>query len=791
MNDEIFDLIKKENFKQCFEKINILKRQYPNSSYFKVLELYAKYWQSPTKFNYDESLGNIYGPKGSLIISDLSTLNLLHKFFFELGKYDEALQIYERANFKYPSYNSALKWFSSSLGDSNFRQAIRASHKLAKLSGNNQETLTSRDYFFWYALSILAFFRFQNDQITEQESKLLPQLAYRTLSNVKPFQSTQEVTVFCSVCAELFPSDMEKSQEIVQEILPLLDSSLDLYLKNFLLEHIQDDNYETMLEICCKILKKIDDYELISQLIKSGYHLGKSKKYVLEKIALLVGDSRNSRLSHLESDIVFDGEISESSLLHYLSKFHDKPCCAVDIKRYRDSIDTGTLKLVMSKLDNGSVIHDTNAYQLKITELDSKYLYNKNKDSLKSKSKTDYSTCSIFILNIVESVLATKLDGPPLEDVLLALTILENYQKLDPHNYDTAVWIILLYMHLGCVPLAHSHFLELKTKNMQIDTLDFLLYSRYSTLFPSKDNDYLRSLHSTHDRLYGSSRKRLSQFIQIALERKSYSKVLGMIDFKDRLQRSSMKWMMACEQLQLARLCNDKRGELLQSMRDDLSMLRAGGNISLSDNRDWSIFGANVSKSSLPSTLDVLDITEKAIDMNCIKEFIIEVIPTRQIDHKLDALLEEALAGSELQTVLKSCFDDSSRWSFNVFYDLYKNDGANLKQYIQKIKTDALFVSTWKLSHRYLISLQTLKTLENFKRIKDPETKKLIKAKITDLRNSCDDYYAAYASDLSKAYNTLSTGESAKTLRSLDYVMMDFDSLKNGIITVQKTVRNL
>lgn len=787
IDEEIQNLIKRGNFKQCNEKITYLKKQFPKSSYLNILEIYVKYMQSPSKFNYESSLGNLYGLNGSEITSDVRALNLLHKFFIQLERYDEALHVYERANFKYQGYDVALQWFEKALEDSNWKQMARASQQLAKTSGNNDNVLSSRDYFFWYALSILSLFKFQSYRVSEKEKMLLPQLAYRSLSSNKPFRSTQEINIFCSVCAELFPNDAEKSKEIVQEIIPHLGNSVDLYLKNFLVQHIQANDHKTMFEACCTALKKIDDFELIVHLISSGKELNKTKLEINKQIELLVEDSRNSRLARLESDYLFDRRISHESLLHYLSKFHNKPCCPVDLLRYEGKLDKEILKSALYQFSSADVIHDSNVFELALLEHDPIKAYNKHKESLKSKPKTDYSTCSVFILDIVKSIVVTS-DKPSLEKVLLALTLLENYQAHDTYNYHTKAWIIALYMHLGCVPLAYSRYSELKVKNVQIDTTSFLLYSRFSTLYPQKQHDYLQN---NNEKLYGSSMARLPQFIHIALERKAYSKILGMIEFRERLQKSSTKWMLTTEAMQLARLCNDKRGELLKNAHEDWRIMENTGSLEFSDNRDWTIFGSDISKDKLPHVLQYLDLNEKSIALRCIREFIIELIPLRQTNDKLDTYLEDIVGEIGLEETLHSSCDKTDVWAFKVFYDLYKHDGAHLKQLLDQMNAGTQSHSTWKLSDDYLTKMSTLKTLDTFKRIKDPNVKQSIKTNINRLRDVCDDLFHQYSLELTVACENLTKGESGELLKNLGYIPISASTLKDCLQTVQKTVRNL
>lgn len=787
IEEEIFQCIERSNFKQCNEKIALLKRQFPKSAYISTLEIYAKFKQSPTKFDYEKDLGNLYGVNGSLITSDLRALDLLHKLFIELERYEEALHVYEAANFKYTSYELVSQWFEKALEDFHFNHMARSSLQMVKFKEVNP--LPSRNYYFWNALCVIALFKFQNDKVTEQESKILPQLAYKNLCNVKPFQSNQELIVFGLLIEELFPNDEEKINELINLIVPQLSKSVDLYLKNFILNFLNDRNPELLFECCKIILKHIDDFEAIKSLLHAAKETAKTKEEALSLIDELVGDSRNSRLARIECDLMFTREVSKKSLLFYLEKNHNKPCCAVDMLHYQEQINQDVLKDVMQNITERDVIHDSNVFKLKLEDVDPIDFYQRHKDSLSEKSKTDYSQSSIFILALVKRVLLKN--EPTLDDIILSLSLLENYQMQDPHNYDTKTWIIAIYMHLGLVPLAYSHYLDLKVKNIQNDSMNYLIYTRFSSLFPSKQDDFLNKTFKEDCALYDVSLERVPQFLKISFERKAYCKILGMFEFRSKLERSSSKWMKTCEVLQMSRLCNDKRASLLQKLHQDWGKLALMGSTGWSDNRDWTIFGNDIKNENLPDILDYLKVNDEWISLNCVKEFMIECIPTGKKSSMVDEYLKNLSKDLSLENVLANSLTKAEVWSFKVIYDIYENDGKNLLSFLQDTSIPADSKSGWKLTHTYLMKLSTLKTLDGFKRIKDKETKKLIKEAIKNLRESCDSLYQAYSLKLTAACDALNNSGNSELLKPLGFMPLGVTGLQNSLLTVQKNVRNL
>ncbi|GCE97233.1 hypothetical protein ZYGM_004600 [Zygosaccharomyces mellis] len=783
LEEEIFQLIEKTNFKACNTKISDWKKKYPNSTYIWTLETYVKYRQSPNKFNYDSSLGQFFGLQGTQITSDLRSLKLLHNMFLEMQKYDEALHIYEKANFKYPSFEVAYEWFCKSLDDGNFKMMARACQQMAKWNNDMSQSIRSRDYKFWYAMCIVALFKFQRNKISTAEEKLLPQLAFRSLESEKPFKSTQEIIVYCYVCQELF---RDKSQEIVDAIWPQLNQSLDLYCKNFLIKHINDDG--KMLEACKSMLSRIDDYELLCKLTEAAHNLSWNKTDVIQLVDSLVGDSRNTRLCRLEIDLKFDRKIDRESLTYYLSKYHNKPCCSHDLSHFKDQLDRQMAKEVFTSCEPSDVIHDTNSFKLGFLSTDSITAFQRHKFTLSNQVKTDYSTLSSLIMDMVQDLVIKK--EPTLNNVLLALSILENYQIEDPFNYETSVWIITLYMHLGLVPAAYARYLDLNLKNLQNDSVNFILYSRFATLFPQKEHDYLKRFRLDNYKLYSISGHRLPQFIHIAMERKAYSKLLGMFEFKARMVKSSMKWMNLLEELQLARLCNGKRNALWSQLtRSQREMELVGNYKKFSDNRDWNILGTNINPESLPSALKYLDINQDYISLKIVLEYIIELVPSAQQDSRVDEFLNTTLNGRALETTLHASLSPAEIWTFKIFYDLYKNNGAQLNDLLNN--SEPITSSSWRLTHDYLTKLSTLKTLDNFKRIKNTQQKQLIKNQIHQLREQCDQLYQDYSNQLVKTCGELSKGSNGALLNKLGYVPLSSSGVQSALLTVLKTARNL
>ncbi|CAI4050897.1 hypothetical protein SKDZ_15G0820 [Saccharomyces kudriavzevii ZP591] len=792
IQEEILGLISKSSFKQCYAKLEQLQKQFPNAVYFKILETYVRFKQSPAKFDYKKLLDEPYGLKGTKITGDTRSLEFLHNFFVELGRYDEALHVYEKGNFKFPSYELSYHWFTKALEDSNYNQMSKASLQLAKYSDSGN--LPKRAYYFWNAVSTLALMRFQKNTLSEPKKAVLAKLASQSLLDLKPFQNVQEIIVYCLVLDELFPESREISEEIVAVTFVNFDTSVNLYLKNFILKHVKLlDSPQKLFEVCSKLIEKgLDDYELIINLIDAAYRLSKTQEELQRWIDRNLGDSRNTRLAHLKIDIVYANAVSESSLSYYLSKYHNKPCCSVDLNHYANHIDMAMLKNVMAKYDpeGKDLIHHCNALELRLFENHWINDYNKFKETLIKKPVTDYSSCSKFISELIKSI--CKETNPDLKDVLLCITILENYQTNDPHNFDTMCWLIVLYMYLGLVPDAYFHFSNLKIKNVQTDSMDYMIFTRFSTLFPNKQGDFYSKTFREHNNLYDVSLNNLPRYIQVAFERNSYSKVLGMFEMKDKLTKSYTRWMKTLENLQFSRLCNDKRGNLLQKLHADWRSLEMSGNISFSDNRDLSILDNNSAQFlGRDKILEYANLNDESILLAFIRELIIEALPTGEKTKEITALLEKLPLG-DIKELLNNNLTEVESISFQIFFEIYENEGKELHDLISKlveIPTNAK--KNWKISHIYLTKIATLKTLDGLKRVKSKDIQKLIKNSLKELRACCDDIFKGYSNDLTHAFEELQNSESSKLLKELDFKPESIKTIKNSLLSIQKNVRNL
>ncbi|SCU90668.1 LADA_0F05688g1_1 [Lachancea dasiensis] len=777
--DSIFEALARGNGKLATQLSAKLCGQFPKASFPRLLDQYVRFRQNKGKYDAKVMLEPLL--ENSSLPSDLRSLELLHQFRLELGHLDRALDGYKKAMQKYPSLEIGYGWFSKAIEDLNLRHMVQASFQLKRWSQD------PRMMQFWNALSTVALIKLQPKQITEKERQLNATLALKTLEGLKPFQSDQETIIFCHVC-EICDN---KSKEIVVELLPAFEQgshdkfSVDLYLKNFLINHLSivGDNHN-LFNVCNFLLQYLDDFTILTNLIESGKACNKPKGTVEEIIG--IRKSRNHFLARLHLDVVYGGTIMETSIESYLEHFHDKPCCVPDLTHYQKEIPITTIKKSMSKFPGG-LVHDCNYTKL-VGDNDRTYffeLFSKYKHTLKEKPKTDYSCCSYFILQILHSLINDECLS--LENAVTGIALLEEYQALDPYNFETRVWLVVMYNYLGCPTLAYEHFVELKVKNLQVDSVDFLMTTRYSTLFPVKDHGFAGHLRSS-DNVHKSTAN-LPRFIQISFERKSYSKILGMLELYHKVTTSLTKWSRLGEQLQQARIFNDKRGELLRNLQDSLTMLcqystnygiDAGRDLLLlSDNRDFSILGSM--QTTCTEVTAYLKQDSASVLATCLQELLLGLSNSGERNEVIEEIL---LAHG---TALSSKMTPAERWAFGTIKLVYESqfDESKTSQLVEQLSAcPELGAQAWHLVHDFHLQLATLKTLDQMKRIKDSKCRSLVKSLLRRLREEGPNLIKQYL-------DTVAVIEPSNgVLQQLNIKPMKL-RIANSIMATFKSARNL
>ncbi|CDO94870.1 unnamed protein product [Kluyveromyces dobzhanskii CBS 2104] len=732
-DNQLFQLLDRELFKKAAQFVASLQKRYPSATYYKILEQYVKFRQSPKKYSFESGLKVLLDARSPP--NDLKSLSLCHKFLLELG-FDttKALSPYEKAMMKYGSSEICYEWFVDSLKDLNWRHLSMSTFQMPRVNEKSQ----SRMFQFWNSLATVVWFQLDQGTISEKELDLLPKLTYKLTRDLKPFQNEQELIVFCKVC-ELF---QDKSQEIVNEILGFWEHGtyLDLYLKNFLMDHlVKLEDYKLIWTHGISLLNNLDDYGILQNVIEAGYKSGRSFDEVLEVVN---GKStRNYMLARVAAAKLYDEKL-DYYLFQFIEKYHDKPSCPVDLESLE--LDTAKLEEMFSRLPSG-LVHDKAVAQL-FHKGDSLEQFIKHKESLSTKPKTDYSDCSYFILEVVKDLCQDS--KVTLRNVVTSISLLEGYQLEDPFNYDTRIWLVLLYMYLGLPEKAVAHLEPLNIKNVQNDLVNHWLFTRFSTTLPNKNYKYCQKI--IQPQAIYSSLNHLGGFLVAAFERRSWCKVPGIIEFYERMTRSFTRWDTMAESLQMSRLLNEKKLNQYQPL---LNSLETFGEVNFhnetwSDNRDFKIFDKD-DVSCFQKIMAPMNTNDTWLRISTTRELIFYSLSknehNRYVDDTIRCIDDKTISRQQLAASMSR----HELWTWDIVKLMYTSLGTETVDYrtLQTLieQCPAPATSTWELNHAYLITLATLKSIDQMKRIKDQPVKQLIKTKLKETRDSCVALYTAYA----------------------------------------------
>ncbi|KAI5812471.1 N-acetyltransferase B complex non catalytic subunit-domain-containing protein [Pyronema omphalodes] len=160
-----------------------------------------------------------------------------------------------------------------------------------------------------------------------------------------------------------------------------------------------------------------------------------------------------------------------------------------------------------------------------------------------------------------------------------SIHILEILLKKSKHNYQALLILVRLYLLIGAVGCAFDVYPRLNIKQVQNDTLAHYLLTRVSSLLPTD----ARSAALLRDAggIYESSRVQTPKMLQLAFEKGGYSRMMGFIEFSERIEGSVCRSMWEIELRRLARLS--------PGYPEDVEVTEVGYKDTVSDNRDFAV----------------------------------------------------------------------------------------------------------------------------------------------------------------------------------------------------------
>ncbi|KAK0126361.1 hypothetical protein ONS95_007967 [Cadophora gregata] len=159
--------------------------------------------------------------------------------------------------------------------------------------------------------------------------------------------------------------------------------------------------------------------------------------------------------------------------------------------------------------------------------------------------------------------------------LLQAAVLLEVASVPSRSNFQISLILVRLYCYLGCGSLAMRAFERLSLKQVQLDTLSYVILDRISTFHPHPFGQLPNGSDNTRTpleqlqkqrRLYRSAQEHVIKNVWLSFKHSSYNSVFEISEVQDSLSRSLARVMYVVESSKVARLLEPKRSlaEIIQ-----------------------------------------------------------------------------------------------------------------------------------------------------------------------------------------------------------------------------------
>lgn len=152
--------------------------------------------------------------------------------------------------------------------------------------------------------------------------------------------------------------------------------------------------------------------------------------------------------------------------------------------------------------------------------------------------------------------------------LLQAAVLLEVASVPSRSNFQISLMLVRLYCYLGCGSLAMRAFERLSLKQVQLDTLSYVVLDRISTFHPhpfaqlpngsDKTRTPIEQLQKQR-KLYQSAEEHTIKNVWLSFKHSSYNSVFEIREVQESLSRSLARVMYVVESTKVARLLEPKR----------------------------------------------------------------------------------------------------------------------------------------------------------------------------------------------------------------------------------------
>lgn len=475
--------------------------------------------------------------------------------------------------------------------------------------------------------------------------------------------------------------------------------NINLYLKNIVIEACEKSQDEKqMYSICHKLLKSLNDYEVLLKYVCTYLSLNKSStkqelvKTLEEEFPHFI-KTRNFRLIKVYLDYKIDGQFG--NLNNYLDVYNDKLCCIPDLSSL---VPKDTLLHSLMEYDS-SPTRDYNIYQI-----------TKTKENL---SKIDES------IDYQEITIVDKLNNKTsfkINEYLDILSMLKDLSQNHPESFQFKLLKMVVYNNLTLYKKASACYDELSIKNLQKLSMDSLINNFIPESSPKTDISGVDEVSN------------FGYILSLTLEKKSYSKFASLLKFAIKLNNSNVALLKHLNSIRRQRFFGNKqyRGVLnslvgpllkhgIESTKDDALFLPhdliGKWDYSSNENELWY---------ALLNEFYIM----KSLDGGALKyERIIRIISQEKLSTQYES-------GNQLL-----------KWQFEFFekYSQISDDNEKIVSFLEQVAIPDVLAGSanlksdqqpWQILDNYIRVLETFKTLDSIKKF---QNNKALKAKIKPL----------------------------------------------------------
>lgn len=156
------------------------------------------------------------------------------------------------------------------------------------------------------------------------------------------------------------------------------------------------------------------------------------------------------------------------------------------------------------------------------------------------------------------SLRTSPLEGTNSSRVLQALLVLDHQLQQSPNDIPLRILVVHLYLLVGCASRAHQVWTPMDVKRMILDSLGPLLFDRICSISPALFHGSKSFSEPLRNFYASATNDRAPTRVWDAFSAGSYSSILDIVDYDDKLRRSCTMVMSLVEERRATRAAGGK-----------------------------------------------------------------------------------------------------------------------------------------------------------------------------------------------------------------------------------------